>query len=251
MHTIHLAGLTFGSGLPKICVPLTAGDLPGLKKELDAARALPAGLFEWRVDCFRGDAAPALGWLKEEAFRPLLVTLRTKGQGGGAVCGREEYESRLLELLELGGFQLLDIEFSWGDSLVSKLIEAAHGKGVGAVVSYHDFEETPDQPWMVSLLTRMKALGADLPKLAVTPGSPRDVLALMEATREASEKLGPVITMSMGELGRLSRISGGLTGSCVTFGAGAGGASAPGQISAARLSELLEEFTPREKGESL
>ncbi len=250
MRTIHLAGLAFGAGLPKICVPLTAGDLPGLERELAAAAALPADLFEWRLDCFQGDPASGLALLREKARLPLLATLRTKGQGGAADPSPQKYEAQLLDLLGQGGFQLLDIEFSWGRETVSRLIRAAHEKGVGVIVSHHDFQKTPDAAPMVELLREMKSLGADLPKLAVTPRFPGDVLALMEATLETSETLGPVVTMSMGALGRLSRVSGGLTGSCMTFGAGAS-ASAPGQIPAARLSELLEEFTPQEEGERL
>ena len=47
------------------------------------------------------------------------------------------------------------------------------------------------------------------------------------------------MTMSMGALGAVSRVSGSLTGSAVTFGT-AGHASAPGQLPAAELREMLE-----------
>ena len=49
----------------------------------------------------------------------------------------------------------------------------------------------------------------------------------------------PVITMSMGAAGCISRISGEFTGSCVTFGSGAQ-ASAPGQLPMTELQEVLE-----------
>ncbi len=51
--------------------------------------------------------------------------------------------------------------------------------------------------------------------------------------------LGPVITMSMGPIGQLSRVAGSVTGSAVTFGAGAE-ASAPGQLGAAELKQILD-----------
>ena len=89
----------------------------------------------------------------------------------------------------------------------------------------------------------MKALGADLPKLAVMPQSPADVLAVLEATYEASAQIGPVITMAMGDLGKLSRVSGGLTGSCLTFGAGSS-ASAHGQLNAEDLRAILQDLDP-------
>ena len=93
----------------------------------------------------------------------------------------------------------------------------------------------------------MKALGADLPKYAVMPRTPGDVLALLAATWEASSEIGPVITMSMGELGKITRAEGGVFGSCLTFGAGLN-ASAPGQIDAENLRAILEDLQPYDSG---
>ena len=50
----------------------------------------------------------------------------------------------------------------------------------------------------------------------------------------------PVISISMGKKGALSRLGGELFGSCVTFGA-YDKASAPGQISVEELYEILGE----------
>ena len=139
--------------------------------------------------------------------------------------------------------RLLDVELSCGEERARRLIALAHGRGLGVVVSRHDFQKTPPQGEMVETLLRMKALGADLPKLAVMPQSPADVLAVLEATYEASAQIGPVITMAMGDLGKLSRVSGGLTGSCLTFGAGSS-ASAPGQLNAEDLRAILQDLDP-------
>ena len=80
----------------------------------------------------------------------------------------------------------------------------------------------------------MKELGADLPKYAVMPRSPEDVLALLWATLQAAGRWGRSSTMSMGELGKVSRACGGMFGSCLTFGAGQN-ASARGQLNAEDL----------------
>ena len=73
-------------------------------------------------------------------------------------------------------------------------------------------------------------MGADVAKIAVMPQSREDVMTLMEVTMEADHSLDiPVVTMSMGRLGVLSRLAGTLTGSAMTF-ASVGEASAPGQI---------------------
>ena len=94
---------------------------------------------------------------------------------------------------------------------------------------------------MVKIMEKMQQLGADVVKLAVMPESSRDVLALMEASLEMFENKGkcPFITMSMAKAGVITRLAGDLTGSAVTF-AAAAQASAPGQVSAWKMPEILE-----------
>lgn len=244
MKVFESHGLCFGAGLPKICVPLTGGGVPALLSEVQQVSALPADLFEWRLDCFFGDPLPVLPQVLEGlGGKPLLCTLRTQGEGGRADLSPAAYEARLLALLEAGGFAFLDVELSCGEERAAGLTGLARQKGLGVVMSRHDFSATPPQREMEETLLRMKALGADLPKLAVTPHTPGDVLALLSATWEASRQIGPVITMSMGELGKVSRAAGGVFGSCVTFGAGQS-ASAPGQIDAENLRAILEDLQP-------
>lgn len=248
MNIVEIAGLRFGQGLPKVCVPITGGGMPALLMELQEVRDLPADLYEWRADRFFGDFSQAMAVLKESLDgRPLLCTLRTKAEGGGIEASPREYEKLLSGLLELEGFQLLDVELACGEDRARRLTDAAKEKGLGVVMSKHDFEKTPSEDQMVRTLVKMKELGADLPKLAVTPRDPEDVLALLSATLRASRQVGPVITMAMGDMGKLSRVSGALFGSCLTFGAGQN-ASAPGQINAEDLKAILEDLSPWEKG---
>ena len=78
--------------------------------------------------------------------------------------------------------------------------------------------------------------------MAFTPRNEEDVLDLMVWTRKHSKKMEqPLITMAMGDVGRVSRVSGRLTGSAVTFGY-VGEASAPGQIPASELKNILDQI---------
>lgn len=244
MNTIEIAGLRFGQGLPRICVPLTGESMPALLREIQYVRDLPADLYEWRLDCFFGSFSKALDALKQElSSRPLLCTMRTRAEGGNSDLSPEGYEEFLSALLDMGGFQLLDVELSCGEERVRALVEKAREKGVGLVVSRHDFTKTPPEREILHTLEKMKEIGADLPKIAVMPQTPEDVLTLLSATLEASRRLGPVITMSMGGLGKLSRVCGAVFGSCLTFAAGQS-ASAPGQIGAEDLQAMLEDLDP-------
>lgn len=244
VKTVEVAGLRFGEGLPKICIPLIGGGMPALLSELSCVKHLPADLYEWRGDCFFGSFSEALHALGEGLpHAPLLCTVRTKPEGGRVELSPEAYEAFLSGLLDQGGFQLLDIELSCGEDRVRRLIEKCREKEIGVVLSRHCFAHTPKEDEIVRTLEKMKALGADLPKMAVMPQSPRDVLTLLSATLRARESIGPVITMSMGELGKLSRVSGAVFGSCLTFAAGQG-PSAPGQINAEDLRAMLEDLNP-------
>ena len=134
----------------------------------------------------------------------------------------------------------MDVEAFTGDEVVKDIIEGAHVHGVKVVASNHDFDKTPDKDDIVGRLVKMQELGADIPKIAVMPQCKKDVLTLLEATREMAEEHAdrPIITMSMAGTGLISRLCGEVFGSALTFGA-VGKASAPGQMNASDLREIL------------
>jgi 3-dehydroquinate dehydratase-1 len=86
----------------------------------------------------------------------------------------------------------------------------------------------------------MRQSGADVVKLAVMPQNAEDVVTLLQETSHFHRNFPetPVITMSMGPLGCISRVAGETFGSCVTFGA-FDKASAPGQLPVDELNEVL------------
>jgi 3-dehydroquinate dehydratase-1 len=79
-------------------------------------------------------------------------------------------------------------------------------------------------------LLQAQTLGADVAKVAVMPQRLEDVLTVLSATLQASQKLEiPVVSMSMGGHGALTRLFGWTFGSALSFAVGAE-ASAPGQV---------------------
>lgn len=72
------------------------------------------------------------------------------------------------------------------------------------------------------------------------PTCNRDLLTLLDATLSASQQLNiPIITISMGKLGVITRIFGWIFGSSVTFAIGKQ-SSAPGQIPIEELRSILK-----------
>ncbi len=246
---VKVKHLALGSGRPKICVPMMGTNQAELESELVTIKMLSHAidLIEWRVDFFRradkpGEVIDALTFIRDQLPEmPLLFTFRTLAEGGEQEISIEDYKKLYEKVIASKMVDLVDLEMFLDTALVNSLVKTAKKAGCKVVISNHDFHKTPVVDEMVNQLQEARELGADLPKMAVMPTDAADVLALQEATRIANEELhlGPLITMSMGPLGMISRISGQLFGSCVTFGA-ATVTSAPGQIPVEDLYHILD-----------
>lgn len=242
---VEIRGCKIGEGIPKICVPLLGGDVKTLCEEAEALVRAGADLAEWRIDWFEhwnesNLVVEALSELRRCLGEiPLLVTFRTKREGGKTAIEPTQY-LRLYEcVLQSGQADLIDLELFMEEEIVSDLIQKAENADVRTVLSNHDFSRTPEKGEILWRLRKMEQLGADIAKIAVMPRRPEDVAVLLGVTSEAVEMMScPVITMSMGGQGVISRMAGQIFGSAVTFGT-VGQASAPGQIPLDRLKEIL------------
>ena len=241
---VSLRGLTLTAARPRIIVPLFARDPAALCPLAKAASADPAAeLVELRLDPLPADEfLNALALVRSIVDKPLVVTIRTRAEGGELALTPDAYAAHCRALLARGGVDVLDIEWRACGAFRAELRDAAHAAGAAALFSEHHFDATPAtdaMPVRVSAmasvadtLTGMADAGADIAKLAVMPRCAADAARLLEATaRAADARPGtPLITMSMGPLGAVTRFCGGAFGSCATFGVTSGtSASAPGQ----------------------
>lgn len=247
MKEILIRNTIIGKGIPKICVPIVSSGAEGILEQARIIRELDCEMAEWRMDWYEdilqeGSAARILKELRNILGEKIIIaTFRTQREGGKHAVDFYQYERINLAAAETGCADFIDVEiFSFGE-IAESLIHALHEKGVKVIASNHDFKKTPPKEELVTRLLRMQSLGADIPKIAVMPQSPQDVLTLLEATEEMVRCHGksPIITMSMAGMGGISRITGELFGSAVTF-ASAGKASAPGQIPINKLKRVLD-----------
>ena len=249
MNIVKIKGIELGKGSPKICVPVTGRTKEEIRLHLEELQKAEPDLAEWRADWYEGvfdreKLEDELAFLRRELGNmPLLVTFRTKEEGGEQEISREAYEKFLRQVISSGHADLIDVELFRGEELLAEICREAHQAGVKAVASSHDFNGTPEKEEMIRRLCRMQECGADLLKLAVMPQNPGDVLELLSATWEMKERYAeqPLITMSMGGTGLVSRLAGEIFGSALTFGS-AGAASAPGQIGVGELKAALALF---------
>lgn len=251
MKTICVRNIEIGTGKPKIAASITAGTHNEILHQANTMRTLPVDLVEWRMDhffavndnCALQDCLTAL----RDALGtlPLIATFRSEREGGQQHLSAENYAALNESIISSGKIDLLDVEFYTGETIVSHLLEKAHAAGIPVILSNHDFEKTPSKEEMIDRLCHMQELGGDILKLAVMPHSRSDVLTLLSATEEMYSYYAdrPLVTMSMGEFGAISRFCGQYFGSAITFGA-ASTASAPGQIKVDTLSALLSSIEP-------
>lgn len=235
-----------GKKAPYICTPLVGKNKEEIMKELEIILPKKPDLIEWRVDFLEEISDLDYVLSTAEAISaisnlPLLFTIRSEKEGGEKVSLSEEEKVFLLsEVCKSAAVDFIDFEVSNDPGHIKGLREVSKENGKKLVLSYHNFEFTPDNSEIMKRLFMAEFYGADIAKAAVMPKSKEDVLRLLALTKEADDSLGiPVITMSMGSLGGLSRIVGWTYGSIVTFGLGVQG-SAPGQIPIDKLKQMIE-----------
>lgn len=245
MQKLTIKNQRIDDGRPIICVPVVAVSREEIVREIGALAQKKAQMIEWRVDWFEYAQSPEKVKEVLEQIEPLtkdvifLFTVRSKRQGGELAVKEEN----LLQLYELAAsstvVDLIDVEF-FEIKHPQKMIRNIQSHKVKVISSHHDFDETPSEEIMTMILEKMAQGGADIVKLAVMPRCVKDVLRLLSATIEIKEKYPslPLVTMSMGSLGTVSRICGETFGSCITFGSHAR-CSAPGQLQMEKLEEIL------------
>ncbi len=246
IQPIKIRNVALGEGSPKICVPIVGKTQEEIEHEAHKIVSLPADIVEWRVDWFESSkeikrvlaCAASLRNILGEI--PILFTIRTSDEGGEAHYTPQEYRDINISAVTSGLIDIIDVEIYREQDVVVHIIEAAHQAQKYVIASNHDFQKTPCKDELISRLTYMEEKGADILKIAVMPQTTVDVLTLLDATREMVEHIStkPVVTMSMGSLGVISRLSGGTFGSAMTFGASEI-ASAPGQIEVCELKHML------------
>ena len=238
-----------GGKFPLICTPLVGRTLEAILAELVVVLPKKPDVLEWRVDFFEqiGDAAlviAAAKAIKKEAGEiPLLFTRRSTIEGGEKIPLNEaQVIAMYTAVCESKTIDLIDYEMANDAAHIAQVRDAAKANGIKLVLSFHNFSYTPGLETLVAKFLAADQLGADVAKVAVMPRDLGDVLTLLTATHEAGRKLRvPLISMSMGPLGAITRMVGGVFGSALTFAVGAS-SSAPGQVPIEDLNTVLAIF---------
>ena len=235
---IQLHGRPVGGGaFPLICTPLVGRTRDVVLAEVDAVLSKKPDVLEWRVDFFEAladtrqvlDTARAL---RDRAGTiPVMFTRRSAIEGGEKIALPEPQVVQLyVDVCASRLVDLIDYETVNAAEDFRRLRAASREHGIALIGSYHNFQTTPDAAALGAKFALADRLEADIAKVAVMPKGPPDVLTLLGATFDASQSLPiPLISMSMGPYGSLSRMVGFVYGSALTWAVGKS-SSAPGQV---------------------
>lgn len=203
---------------------------------IDVMRYHDADIIEWRADFLPKEAilqvAPAI--FEKFAGRELVFTLRTRAEGGQIELSSEEYVQIIKEVAQLYQPDYIDFEYFSYKDVFDQMLDFPN-----LVLSYHNFQETPEN--LMEILSELTSLNPKIVKIAVMANTEQDVLDLMNFTR-GFKTLNPeqeYVTISMGKVGKVSRITSDVTGSSWSF-ASLDEASAPGQISLSSMTKIRE-----------
>jgi 3-dehydroquinate dehydratase I len=144
-----------------------------------------------------------------------------------------------LNLAVESGATFVDIEFEAEEDFRNKIMEYAQERQCDVIISYHNYELTPELEELEKIMQKCFEFGANMAKIATMIRVNRDnskILSLYKAP-------GRLVAIGMGELGKISRIVAPFLGAEFTYASLTDDKiTAPGQISYSRLDKYIREI---------
>lgn len=196
----------------------TQGKFDEAREEIRAVKGV-VDCIEFRIDLMEKQDLEHLSKLKSAAKLPVIFTIRNQAHGGAFQGNEREREEKFLELMTLEP-DYVDLEWDAPFTLGGKVI-----------VSYHNFEETPEN--LEAILKKMRSKQGVIYKLATYANSSIDSLRMLILVQKEKDVAG----MCMGEKGAITRILAPIVDSPLTY-SHLGKETAPGQVNCLDLQSL-------------
>jgi len=221
-----------------ICVPIMARNNAGAIKKMSEVPSI-ADLMEIRLDVMESFD---LKEIINAATKPVIVTYRSKKEGGGGLARYETRVRYLLNAIEAGA-DFVDIEFSMPQIYRQEIFQA--GGASKLIISAHLHNKTPTRERLEDTFRRMTATGADVVKIITYAREPEDNLRVLGLIPLAKVFNVNVIAFCMGPVGRISRVFTLIMGGYLTFASlDEGQESASGQIPVRKMKQILDVLFP-------
>lgn len=186
-----------------------------------------ADVLEFRIDALKTPDINEIRNTITEIDFPMIATNRIQSEGGSFKGSEEERINILYECADLVDY--VDIELQCDDEYIRRI----HETGAKTIVSYHDFDKTPDLNEIMYIVDKEHELG-DIAKVAFMPQDLEDTLTILAVLSHCEN----TIAISMGDLGSYTRVMASKFDSPITFAAGTD-VTAPGQIDIETMKALL------------
>ncbi len=217
----------------KICAPVFEKTVDETFKSAERCIESGADLLEIRIDAIKNPTPQmALNLIKEIDF-PIIATNRISTEGG-FFSGSEQERTEIL-MASAKEAKYVDIELNCREDLRSQVIESAHC----SIISFHDFEKTPSLQELLQVVEKEREIG-DIAKFAVTPQNISDTITVINVLSEYPD----TVAISMGEMGKYTRVVGPLLGAPFTF-ASAETNTAPGQLDLKSTRFILDKLAQK------
>jgi 3-dehydroquinate dehydratase-1 len=166
-----------------------------------------------------------------------IATCRDLGRRAGGAGFTAERRAELERAIMSGGVAMVDIEFEAPAAYREALLACAAKHKVEAVISYHNYVETPVD--LAAIVDTCFAQGASIAKVAVMARSAQDsarVLALYGSHYGAARR---IVALAMGAPGMITRVAALSLGAPFTFVAlSEASATAPGQLTLDEMRQI-------------
>ena len=170
---------------------------------------------------------------------PIILTVRNdEAEGGGHEHISDDFKYEIFKTV-ISMVHAVDIELN--SPIMSKVVDLAREQKKLVIISSHNVNETESNEKLEEILQKAKSHKADVVKMAMQANSLDDVRRFMTFTLK--HKDDNVVTMSLGSVGSVSRLTFPSVGSLLTY-SYIGKQSAPGQISIFRLQDDLRFYYP-------
>ena len=151
-------------------------------------------------------------------------------------------QKALLQAAIEGGAAWVDVEIEADDDYRREIIATARRHNCRVIVSYHNYDETPQFLELQQIADIAHSMGADVVKLACMCHTKTDVLNLLNLYNSDYQ----LLAIGMGSVGAVTRIAAITMGAPFIFVATeAAGATAPGQIDEAIMLKMKKMITAK------
>jgi len=227
MAAIKIKNLTLGTA-PRV-VGIIDQPMPIARLQKFAAGGVD--IFEIRADLFSKPIDSVIAYIntiKGTIRSPLIGTIRETDYNR---ANRVDWLVSLSKHVDI-----IDIELGmpeWRD-----VVNGVADSSTIIMVSEHDFNATPDISGLKDIVKRSLKQGAKIVKIAAMAKTASDVTRLMRFTEDCET---PVVTMAMGDVGKISRVVAPLFGSLFVYGY-LRKPIVPGQLSALAVAKALKLY---------